>query len=241
MAKLNRAIHKVFGNSANANNIGQFGSAVAGTKKITKNIAEIQELDAWEKGWEAGTVGGNRYPAIQERNGLDYEMSYQIGYMLQEGIAEWNANTTYYKGSIIKAFDGTTARLYASLIDDNVGNAPNETSGNWALINPDLDPLFKKTFVSVNMGIGNGQTNLNDILPKDGQIYYVFVSMYRSGGGTNMYVNSDICDHLNCGSTDGDSGRSSKASGNATIPVGTGRFINCSGTGSATLVGYMKA
>ena len=122
MSKLERQNHKVFGINATETKVGQFGSANATTKITTKDVEKIQALDAWEQGWEAGAVGNNRYPTQQERTGVDYEHSYQIGYMLQEGIPEWNKDTTYNKGSIVKAYNGTTLQNHVSLVDENLNN-----------------------------------------------------------------------------------------------------------------------
>lgn len=142
MSKLERKNHKVFGINATETKVGQFGSANATTKITTKDIEKIQALDAWEQGWEAGAVGNNRYPTQQERTGVDYEHSYQIGYMLQEGIPEWNKDTTYNKGSIVKAYSGTALQIYVSLVDDNLNNAvPDITKWKPELANSDLSNL----------------------------------------------------------------------------------------------------
>lgn len=142
MSKLERKNHKVFGINATETKVGQFGSANATTKITTKDVEKIQALDAWEQGWEAGTVGNNRYPTQQERTGVDYEHSYQIGYMLQEGVPEWNKDTTYNKGSIVKAYNGTTLQIYVSLVDNNLNNAVTDTT-KWksGLANSDLSNL----------------------------------------------------------------------------------------------------
>lgn len=142
MSKLERKNHKVFGINATETKVGQFGSANATTKITTKDVEKIQALDAWEQGWEAGAVGNNRYPTQQERTGVDYEHSYQIGYMLQEGVPEWNKDTTYNKGSIVKTYNGTTLQNYVSLVDDNLNNAVTDTA-KWksGLANSDLSNL----------------------------------------------------------------------------------------------------
>ena len=127
MSKLERKNHKVFGINATETKVGQFGSANATTKITTKDVEKIQALDAWEQGWEAGAIGNNRYPTQQERTGVDYEHSYQIGYMLQEGIPEWNKDTIYNKGSIIKLVNDTKIVLYNSLQDNNKNHALTDT------------------------------------------------------------------------------------------------------------------
>lgn len=142
MSKLERKNHKVFGINATETKVGQFGSANATTKITTKDVEKIQALDAWEQGWEAGAVGNNRYPTQQERTGVDYEHSYQIGYMLQEGVPEWNKDTTFNKGSIVKAYNETTLQIYVSLVDDNLNNPVTDiTKWKPGLANSDLSNL----------------------------------------------------------------------------------------------------
>ena len=65
--------------------------------------------------------------------------------MLQEGIPEWNKDTTYNKGSILKAYSGTTLQNYVSLVDDNLNNAVTDTT-KWksGLANSDLSNLTEE-------------------------------------------------------------------------------------------------
>lgn len=129
MAKLPRVHQKIFAENAVAKEIGQFGSAVAGAKKETGDIAEIQALEAWEKGWSEATVSKNRYPALQERNGIDKVITQQLAYMFQEGIPEWNAETEYSSTGLVKSLDDNKIKLYRSLKDGNVGHLVSEP--NW--------------------------------------------------------------------------------------------------------------
>lgn len=173
MSKLERKNHKVFGINATETKVGQFGSANATTKITTKDIEKIQALDAWEQGWEAGAVGNNRYPTQQERTGVDYEHSYQIGYMLQEGIPEWNKDTTYNKGSIIKLVSDTKIVLYNSLQDNNKNNALTNTD-YWKKLNlggsgKELLEIYIDPFCdeSENKGrIANGQIIVQNQFPE---------------------------------------------------------------------------
>lgn len=122
MAKLTRVTNKVFAGNAEAHEIGQFGSAISGAKLETGNVEEIQNLDAWEKGWSKAAVSNNRYATLQEMNGVQKVNSYQTAYLAQEGIPEWDAGTTYYQGSIVKTLVDNVPVLYYSLTDDNTGN-----------------------------------------------------------------------------------------------------------------------
>ena len=128
MARLSRKNNKLFCENAQQSDVGQFGSLNAGTKVETTNIDTIQSLPAWQDGWQAATLGNNCYPTRQERNGLDYVQSYLLNYLYQEGIPEWSANTTYYKGSIIKLINGTDIQLYKSLKDNNTAALSDNTA-----------------------------------------------------------------------------------------------------------------
>ncbi|MGM9544496.1 MAG: hypothetical protein ACI3T9_05880 [Romboutsia timonensis] len=133
MAKLERKNFKVFGENAPLDEIGQFGSAKATTKKNTKDIEEIQELDAWSDGWGGAVISNKNYPPMEEMTGAMNVMSYQTAYTLQEGIPEWNKDTTYYKGSIVKNLEGEDVKLYQSISNDNLNN-PLSNTDNWSEI-----------------------------------------------------------------------------------------------------------
>lgn len=142
MARLPRVTSKVF--AENATEVGQFGSLNAGTKVTTTDIATIQGLPAWQDGWQAANLGDNCYPTLQERNGLDKVQSYFLNYLLQEGIPEWDAGTTYYTGSIVKLINGTDVQFYKSLIDNNTAVLTDTTAWEEILIsgaNKDLSNL----------------------------------------------------------------------------------------------------
>lgn len=124
---LERKHLKVFGSEADPLLIGQFGSAVENVKKNTSDIEEIQALESWDKGWESATVSDNRYPAIQERNGVDKVLSYQTAYILQEGIPEWNSKTEYSSKSLVKGLDGNNIKLYRSKQEGNTGHLTSES------------------------------------------------------------------------------------------------------------------
>lgn len=128
MARLTRKTSKLFCENALQSDVGQFGSLNAGTKVETKDIDTIQNLAAWQDGWQAAGLGLNCYPTRQERNGLDYVQSYMVNYLNQEGIAEYDAGTTYYTGSVVKLINGTDVQLFKSIADSNTGNALTNTS-----------------------------------------------------------------------------------------------------------------
>ena len=210
MAKLPRVTNKLFAENAATDDIGQFGSANAGTKLNTSDVTTIQALQAWKEGWKPAVVGENRYPAIQERNGVDKVFSYQIDYMLQQGIAEYDAGTTYYKGSIIKSLDTNNKPvLYNSLVDDNVGN-PLSDNTKWEIyikddaVNRNLSNLtdegkakFDEKWTNSNYIIVFEGRNLStsltlvpftlDFLPDNGEYEILFTA------GVTLLYNNTYC------------------------------------------------
>ena len=125
MAKIERKNLKVF--AENAANNGVFGSAQNGTKITTQDPETVQSLDAWGAGWTNAVIGGSKLPPLEELQSTTFVPTYHLAYMFQEGIAEWNTDTTYHTNSFVK--DGIN--LYYSLQDDNAAN-PLSESAWWA-------------------------------------------------------------------------------------------------------------
>lgn len=126
MARLTRIHQKVF--ASNASNNGVFGSLQAGNPTTSNDVATLQSLSAFENGWDDAAYSGDKLPPLEEFQGIQYGISYQQAYMLQEGIAEWEANTPYYKGSLAKTISGSSFKLYCSLADNNTGNIVTNTT-----------------------------------------------------------------------------------------------------------------
>ena len=131
MSGLSRFTQKLFGK--NSPNIAIFGSQASGTGQIASDVGNAQSLDAYTNGWAAASIGGQYRPTLEDFDALHYIDSYQINYILQQGIPEYDAGTTYCltpSPSIVKA--PGTAQLYVSLIDNNIGNALTDT-GAWSV------------------------------------------------------------------------------------------------------------
>jgi len=127
---------KQFGVNGNSNNYGQFGSVVAGIPLKTKNIDTIQALSAWLTGWQDAVIASNKAPFLEDMNSAMFVMIYELFYLLQEGIPEWDASTTYFVGSRVRKVG--TNEVYGSLTDDNLNNAlPSQADSiNWKFIYP---------------------------------------------------------------------------------------------------------
>ena len=138
MPRLTRVHQKVF--ASNASNNGVFGSLQAGNPQTSNDVATLQSLSAFENGWDDAIEQGDKLPPLEEFQGIQYGISYQQAYMLQEGIAEWNASTPYYKGSLVKTISGSSFKLYCSLADNNTNNVVTNTT-YWKLV-MDSDNLY---------------------------------------------------------------------------------------------------
>lgn len=129
MARLTRQQQKVF--ALNASNNGVFGSGADGSKILSNNIVTLQSKPAWLTGWLDAVLGTKKFPPIEEFQALDYITTYQIAYLFQEGIPEYDSATTYYEKSIVRK--SGTYEIYGSKINNNTGNAlPAQTDdANW--------------------------------------------------------------------------------------------------------------
>ena len=128
MAKIIRTNLKLFGSTGSNGDFGKFGSLAAGTPEFTKDIDEIQSLDAWLKGWGQATIADNR-PALEDMNSVLLVAFNQLAYLFQQGIPEWNTDTIYYVNSFVQV----TGQIYVSLTNDNQGNAPSSNPSHWSV------------------------------------------------------------------------------------------------------------
>ncbi|CAK9250666.1 unnamed protein product [Sphagnum jensenii] len=122
--------------------LAQFGSLAAASPAYSSDPAVIQASSGWLEGWFGAVLGGNS-PAIEDMNAYCYVMAYQIAYLMQAGVSEWDSGTTYYKGSIVN--DGT-GKAYFSLVDTNLNNAVTSAS-YWLPVNGPL-PTSLQIFTS---------------------------------------------------------------------------------------------
>lgn len=180
MAKITRQPMKVFGSSSGFQEVTQFGSTAAGGTVYTTNIATIQALNNYLQGWFDAIINGS-YPTIQDMNAIHYLFGYQLTYLMQTGIPEWDSTAIYYIGS--KVNDGFGG-IYTSLTDTNTNNAltdstnwlPPDASKSAALATNLTIPTgynYNASFVTVNVGVTltiNGTAVLSGITTLNGTL-----------------------------------------------------------------------
>lgn len=126
MPKIARTNQPVFGNKGNNDEFAVFGSMKSGTPVYSKTVPTLFQSPAFLQGWQ-DAVAADKAPFLEEMNGLFYALSSQLAYLFQQGLPEWDSETTYYTNSFCQV-DGA---IYKSLTDENVGNKPTEDTTNW--------------------------------------------------------------------------------------------------------------
>lgn len=121
MSKILRKTAKLFGVTAAANQMAQAFGDFANATPIrtdgpTADPTLIQSLAIWSDGW-FDAVDGVNSPAIEDMNAAFLVMFWQVAYLLQTGVPEWDTNTVYFIGSIAQDGQGNSY----SCIFDNAG------------------------------------------------------------------------------------------------------------------------
>lgn len=185
--KIPRVTSKIFASNAAEGDIGQFGSALTGTKVNTDDISVIQGLPAYEEGWRGAVVSNRNYPTLQEMNGLQKTFSQQIAYILQNGMPEWDAGTTYFTNQFCRV----GSKFYVSLQDNNLGNNPTTTTGFWQVWNP-AEGTYANTDLS-NLST-TGQAVIDSKL-SDTQLSNCILSLTEGSITPKSYTNVSFVNH----------------------------------------------
>lgn len=120
MPRITKKQQKIF--AENATNNGVFGSLQSHDPTTSSDPNAIQGRPAFSNGWNNATYSAELLPPLEEFQAIQYVVTRQLAYLIQEGVPEWDTNTTYYQGSIVKVVSSGTYTLYESLVDDNTGN-----------------------------------------------------------------------------------------------------------------------
>lgn len=150
MSQLSRYTQKLFGSSASTGRIAEFGSLFAGAPVTysgsTATPTQIQALSNFLQGWDGALIGSNS-PAIQDLNAIDYLFSYQLAYILQDGVPLYDAGTTYYQHSIVQS----SGNLYQYVnVTGSAGNAPPNTTYWQQLISNQFTTLGDTIYAAAN-------------------------------------------------------------------------------------------
>lgn len=120
MPKIERKTQKIFGGNAESDQLAVFGSMITGTPVYNDDVETLQS-EAYTEGWQVA-VAANEAPFMEEMNGVQYGFSKQLAYLFQQGIAEWDAGTTYY----LNSFCQVGGVIYKSKLDENINHSPGD-------------------------------------------------------------------------------------------------------------------
>lgn len=148
MAKILRKTLQQFGLAGPTSSFGQFGSKEAGVPQTSQDPDVIQQLAAWDNGWQDAVVTANKAAYLEDMNGWCYVHSYMAAYILQQGIPEWDSGTTYYQNSVVQTNSG---QWFNSLQDNSLGNTPPVSASDafWQWVNPPQDLVGAATLNKV--------------------------------------------------------------------------------------------
>lgn len=137
MAKIARALQKLFGSTGATTEFGVFGSDSEGSAATTKDPALIQSLATYLRGLYGSTANATQPPRIQDLNALYYLFSRQIAYGFQAGVPEWIATENYYANASVVL--GSNGKIYISKTgtdgSPNINNNPTTDTGtNWRFV-----------------------------------------------------------------------------------------------------------
>lgn len=193
MAKLPRVFLERYGKDGVTNDFSQFGSKAAAAPVKTKNIATIQGLDAWKNGIKDALLAGVKAPFLEDVNGWMLVISYMMAYLFEAGVPEWEANTTYFIGSIVRAVG--TDEQYSSKTDNNQGNTlpSQQDDANWRFLGAGVvgyrRPVLQwNNVMTVDVEAQTGTANQTKILFPDGTVRTVTEDL----GSTQKYRRFDI-------------------------------------------------
>ena len=149
---LTRKQQKIFAGNTTVSEeqIAVFGSKTqTGTMAFSKDPDIIQN-ENWQNGWQNATVL-EEAPFEEDFNAISFVNSYNTAYLLQKGIPEYSASTTYFKGSICLLIDNDgNPTLYYSKTDNNTGNNPATDSANWSNLYSYILSLINNNFVKLD-------------------------------------------------------------------------------------------
>lgn len=190
MAPLTRQTQKVFAGNASIDMLAVFGTMKTGTPQYSSNVETLQSA-TYSQGW-SDAILDDKAPYLEEMNAVQYGLSYQLAYILQEGAFEYDAGTEYSSTSLVKVINGNKLELYHSLQDNNIGN-PITNPTYWEKVQLSDGGRFIGEIVASPLPLTEAGLHLLDgaLLSKDG-IYNDFID----------YIASIYNSSLNCFTTE---------------------------------------
>jgi hypothetical protein len=130
--KIARAVIKQFGRLGPVDDFGQIGSDLTPPGVTTKDLTQIQALQAYDTGFSTLTESGAIPPALEDMNSLLFLVTSMVKHLFQEGVAEWDATEPYFIGGWIKRNGVFYVSQSGTDGAENINNDPATDGGsNW--------------------------------------------------------------------------------------------------------------
>lgn len=223
MAKIQRQTQKIFGQNAGSRQITAFGTAKTEAPQYTDDVNLIQNSN-FLQGWGSAVLP-DKAPYEEDMNGLFYAITSQLSYIFKEGFPEYDIQTEYNKGSLVKSVDTQgNVTIYKSLTDDNTGNALSD-SNYWAVFQSDgslaqaayeiglPQPTFSNTLLSNEIWLEGQEVSRTAYA----NLFAIYGTTYGAGDGTSTFNLPDCKNRVLWGSA-------SFGYINAGLPNITGQF-----------------
>lgn len=135
-----------------------FGSkAQTGTMQFSLDPNILQNNENWKNGWQNATIIKD-CPFQEDFNTVEFVNTYNLAYLFQKGIPEYDPTTTYFKGSIVLSITSDKIPvIFYSKTDSNINNNPLTDTTNWGNLYDYISSLISGNFAT---------NNLNNLTPE---------------------------------------------------------------------------
>lgn len=196
--KYTRVKQEIFAGQAGSRQITAFGTAKTETPIYTTDVGQIQNAN-FLQGWLSAILP-DKSPWEEDMNALFYAVTTQLAYLFQNGIPEYDAETEYTIGSLVKSVDNQgKITIYKSLVDGNIGNALTEST-YWGIYSSENSAGLAEYEIGLPQ-----QTLSNTLYPNEiwleGQtvsrttyanLFDIYGTTYGAGNGTTTFKLPDF-------------------------------------------------
>lgn len=193
MAKILRTKQEIFGQQAGSRQITAFGTAKTENPIYTTDVGQIQNSN-FLQGWLSALLS-DKAPYEEDMNALFYAVTSQLAYLFQEGFPEYDSNTEYNIGSLVKNVDTQgNITIYKSLTDNNTGNALTnstywtvfQSDGSLASANYEIglpQPTFSNTLLSNEIWLEGQEVSRTTYA----NLFAIYGTTYGVGDGSSTF------------------------------------------------------
>lgn len=207
MERIPRIKQEIFAKEAGSRQITAFGTAKNETPEYTTDLNKIQNTN-FLQGWLSAILP-DKAPYEEDTNALFYAITTQLAYLFQEGFPEYNSQTVYFAGSLVKNIDSQgNITIYKSLVANNTGN-PITDINYWRVYLSDSStgiatyeiglpqPTFSNTLLSNEIWLEGQEVSRTNYA----KLFAIYGTTYGAGNGSTTFNLPDCKNRVLWGST----------------------------------------